>query len=291
MSIVHTTMPVTAADGVTSALSVWLPPSPKTVMLFHAGLGVAAGYYRPFAEALAAKGHAVAVMDPRGVGSSSVRPSRGVDFGYHELVALEIPAAWAVLRERFDGVPAVMGGHSLGAQLTVLAGPVLPPWVSGVVLVAAGSLFHRNWSGLARWRVLVAGSVFPTLGRVFGRFPGKAVGFGGWEARTLMRDWGHCARTGRYRLHGSDRDWEAEASTQTRPVLTITMATDDWAPPVAMRHLVDKMPRAPVDRHHVQLDDGRGMAHFRWARDPERVVAVVDPWLHRLEDYSQTGAG
>lgn len=277
------TLPVTAGDGVGSRLQLWVPPKPRTRLLFHGGLGIEGGYYEPFAQALAQAGHAVALLEPRGLGSSSVRPSRRLDFGYRELIEHDLPAAVTTVRDQVNGGPLLIGGHSLGAQLCTLAQPVLPTQVAGLVFVAAGTVWHRNWSGSFGRRIRVAGHIFPWLARALGWFPGRAVGFGGREAKTLMLDWSHNARTGRYVLRGSNRDWEAAAREQSRPVLAITIEGDDWAPQAAMEHLTSKMPQAPVEHCTVPLPapHERGMPHFRWARRPQTVVDVIEDWVHR----------
>jgi len=284
MSIDVETLAMTTTDGVSSDLRLFEAHEPAAVIVFHSGLGVAAGYYDPFARAMAEAGHAVALVETRGVGSSSVRASRSVDFGYRELIELELPAALSVVRERFGELPCFVGGHSLGAQVAVLAAPVLPEEVVGLVLVAGGSLWSRNYRGAMRGQVRVASVVFPAVARVLGWFPGKVFGFGGRrEARTLMRDWSRCADTGEYRLHGSDRDWERGAAEQTRPVLAVTIAGDEMAPKAAMAHLTGKMPRAAVDAREVVLREaGEGKVHFRWARSPGAVVEVVDPWVRKV---------
>ena len=43
-----------------------------------------------------------------------MRPRRGVDFGYRELIELDMPALVAAVRSAYPGVPLFTGGHSLG---------------------------------------------------------------------------------------------------------------------------------------------------------------------------------
>lgn len=277
------TIPLTAPDGVTSALAVFAPERPRAVLLFQCGLGIEAGYYEPFARAMAEAGYAVAIQETRGVGSSSIRPSRHVDYGYRELIELELPTAIAGVREHFAGVPLLVGGHSLGAQVTVLAGASLPEDVRGLVLIAGGSVWHRNWHGRMRVGVRAASVLFPAVARTLGWFPGRLFRFGAKESRTLMVDWASCAATGRYALAGPGRDWDAAAVEQRRPTLGITIAGDFMAPRASMAQLMGKMPHAPRHLRHVALDgEGAGREHFRWARAPGTVVAAIDEWLRGL---------
>lgn len=274
------TIPLTMPDGVRSTLRVFAPTEPRSVLLYMCGLGIEAGYYEPFGRAMAEAGHALVLLEVRGVGSSSVRASRRVDYGYRELVELEIPTAIEAVRAAFEGVPLFVGGHSLGAQATVLAGASLPADVRGLVLVAGGSVWYRNWEGRMRHYVRLAGLVFPVVSSVVGWFPGRHVGFGEREARTLMRDWSTCASTGRYRLGGEGPDWEAAAREQRRPTLGLTIEGDEWAPATSMAHLCSKMPRVEATLRSVAL---RGVVggnpHFRWARAPQPVVEAIDAWL------------
>ena len=84
---------VQAEDGHELELLVEAPPKPTAALLFVCALGVEASYYAPFADALSRRGILVAMCDLRGNGTSSLRPRRGVDFGYREIVELDIPAA------------------------------------------------------------------------------------------------------------------------------------------------------------------------------------------------------
>lgn len=273
----------TASDGVRGSLRVQSAADPKSLLVFHTGLGIKAGYYTPFARGLAERGHTVAVLEPRGVGNSSVRAGRDCDFGFTELIELDIAAALDSLRERFAAVPWFMGGHSLGAQLSVLAGSRLPEQVKGLVLVAGGSPYIRGYSGSMVLQTAAAGLLFPIAAMALGWFPGKALRFGGREAKTFMLEWSRCLRTGRYRSQDGRRDFDAQAAEQQRPTLAVTIDGDAWAPAAAMANLVAKMPRSTVDTQHLTMDlPDEGNPHFTWARSPQAVVATVEPWLDRM---------
>lgn len=129
--------------------------------------------------------------------------------------------------------------------------------------------------------VRLAGLLFPAVSSALGWFPGRLFGFGGErEARTLMHDWSSCASTGHYRLAGPGRDWDTAAVEQRRPTLGITIEGDEMAPPRSIAQLTAKMPHADVRLARVAPSrPGEGKAHFRWARAPQEVVAVIDGWI------------
>lgn len=271
---------VRAPDGHELELLAQVPDEPRALLFFVSALGVEARYYERFGEALAAEGIALAVCDLRGNGTSSVRPSRDVDFGYREIVELDIPAALDVLRKRLPDVPLFVGGHSLGGQLMVLHLAATHATVAGTVLVACAIPYYRNWQGAARRFIQFVALVFPIVGDLLGYVPGKRLGFGGpAEARTLMRDWSRNARTARYEPTASTLDYEAALREAEIDFLTVSIDTDRMAPPKAVEFMFDKLPRSRGTRVHAHLSTPHAAAHMRWVRDPAEVVTAVRAWV------------
>src|SRR5690606_10191189 len=108
-------------------------------------MGIEARYYAGFAGALRRLGLNAATLELRGLGTSNVRPSRKVDFGYGTILERDLPPALALLRERFPGAPLFLLGHSLGGQLLALHLAVHPDGVEGLVLIASGTPHYKVW--------------------------------------------------------------------------------------------------------------------------------------------------
>lgn len=259
---------VRAADGAEADLHLLLPEAPGGHLLYWLpALGVTARQYVPFAQALAGEGIAVALHEWRGAGSSSLRASRRVDWGYRELLRLDLPAGFAAVRSHCGDVRTVLGGHSLGGQIAVLESSLQPQAFAGLVLLASGSPW---WRCFPRPRLLQAACVaVPLLARALGRFPGRRLGFGGNEARGVMADWARSGRTGRYVVDGLDEDLEASMARLELPVQAWRIA-DDWLGPAAsLDWLLDKMPRAPREVEVLDTASlGARADHFSWMRAP-----------------------
>jgi predicted alpha/beta hydrolase len=270
---------VHAADGHEFELLAEVPEEPRAALFFACAMGVEATYYEPFATALSQRGILVAISDLRGHGTSSVRPRRGVDFGYREIVERDIPAAVSVVREHAKGLPLYLGGHSLGGQLAMLHVAAAKPEIDGMALVACAIPYYRNWSGRSRAFIRFATLVFPVAGALLGYVPGDRFGFGGTEARTLMRDWSHNARTARYEPIGSVVDYEAALARLELELVTVNVVGDEMAPPNAVEFMFDKVPNARGLRLEAELSEPRPGAHMRWARDPEGVVSRLGDWF------------
>ncbi len=273
---------VASAPGVTADARIWPASSPDApVMLIWPAMGTAASYYTPFAQALWRQDTHAVVMELRGVGASSVRASRRTDFGYRDLVEQDLPAAFAAVRRRFPAAPVYLLGHSLGGQVSALYASRQPEGLAGLILIASGSIDFRAWSGLKRWGILAFTQFAAALGMTAGYFPGKRVGFGGCEARTLMRDWARVARTGRFAPAGAALNYEAALAQITLPVLGITFEHDAFAPRSAQQSLLAKMSKARVTQLHLHAADTEGVRidHYRWVRRPEVVIPRVMAWL------------
>jgi predicted alpha/beta hydrolase len=273
---------VTSDDGAVHAAMIF--PSAtcdSPILLCLPAMGAAAGYYAPFAQALAAAGHGMAaLLDLRGQGDSSARARRD-DFGYREILELDIPAAIARLRKVLGARPLYVVGHSLGGQLALFSAARPGPRPDGLVLIAAGTAYWRDGPAHQRRAARLGFVAVRTAARLLPWYPGTRLGFGGDQPRRLMRDWGRVTREGRYAPEGSGLDYEAAARALSLPVLSVGIHEDPIAPEGAREALLARVPRSAVTR--VELGGVAGHTpwkrHFSWARRPDEVVGAIGGWL------------
>ncbi len=182
------------------------------------------------------------------------------------------------LKPRLDGRQRYLLGHSLGGQACALHLALHDGAdVDGLILVAVGLPWYRSYPGRRRFGRARLHPVDRRRPRpCCGVWPGW--GFGGRQARGVIRDWGYTARHGRFpRLDGVDV--EAALATVRTPVLAISVDADQYTP---RGHpgppLRASSPRAPIERVHLHraiLD------HFTWVRAstrgrPGRRLRVVE---------------
>lgn len=238
-------------------------PATATVVVWPA-MGVPARYYHPFATRLHAAGCQVTVADLRGTGSSTPRPSRASRYGYLDLVA-DVGAVLDTLTPTTDGRPLLLLGHSLSGQTCALHLAMRPDSpVDGLVLVAVGLPYWRDYPGRSAHAIRFATRGINAASALLGVWPGW--GFGGRQARGVIRDWAHTARTGRFPvLDGVDVE-SALAKVRT-PVLAVTIDDDGYTPPSTMDRLCGKLVSAPVAReHYTAAQAGGPLDHFSWVR-------------------------
>lgn len=274
MSIASEWMPV-EADGHRWDALVVAPPRPRRVALWVPALGVPARHYEPFAQALAARGAAVVVHEWRGFGSSSARASRGLDWGYRELLGTDLPATRRALEARFGDRAYALGGHSLGGQLASCSAALDSRGVEALWLVASGAPYHRAFPAPTRYWLPLAYRSLAGLAQAFGALPGRRIGFGGQEARGVIRDWSRTALTGRYAAPGVG-DLEERLRDVNAPVRGVLFPEDWLAPRSSLDYLVGKMRPRAVDLHVLDRQRlGTRADHFQWMRAPDPVAAAL----------------
>ena len=269
-------IPLTAADGHRFRLLLRTPAEPLAVLLWLPALGIAARHYLPFAEALAAHGVAVFVHEWRGHGSSSQRAGRDSDWGYRELLTIDLPASVERIRQRFPTLPKIVGGHSLGGQLAACLLALQPQTAGRLWLVASGSPFWRIFPRPRAWLLPLTYRFLPWLADRNGSLPGRSIGFGGKEARGVMHDWARTGLSGRYAGTGMDTDLEA-ALAGVQVGIDAVLLADDWlAPRASLDFLTGKMRPGEVrvetlDAHRL----GERADHFAWMKRPDAVAAAL----------------
>jgi predicted alpha/beta hydrolase len=256
-------------------LQVYPEPAPGApLVVVWPAMGVPARYYRPLAAQLHAAGLAVIVADLRGTGASTPKPSRSSRYGYGDLAG-DVGAVLASLKT--DGRTVLLLGHSLGGQACALhlalAGSSTQTHVDGLVLVAVGLPYFRAYNRKRARGVLVMTQGINAASAVLRVWPGW--GFGGRQARGVIRDWAYTARHGRFPRVGGV-DVEAALGRVSTRVLAISVDGDTFTPAPTLDHLVAKLALAPVQREHLTSAElGAAVDHFTWVRASAPIAARV----------------
>ena len=147
------------------------------------------------------------------------------------------------------------------------------------IVVASGSPYWRTFPAPKRYVFPFAYQFVAWLAERRGTLPGRQLGFGGDEARSLMREWARVGLSNRYAAAGLDTDLEAALGTVEAGVHAVLLDKDWFAPRRSMQALLDKLPRA---RHTLTTLDqaalGTPADHFEWMKQP---AAVVDALLQK----------
>lgn len=283
--------PVSVADGSRYELLCMTPAGGWRQLLYWVpAMGIPARHYLPLAEALAARGVAMAVHEWRGIGSSNRRAGRACNWGYRQLLQDDLPAGMAAVRQRWPQASCWIGGHSLGGQLGCLYASLHPAELAGLVLVASGAPFWRRFRH--GWLIGAGYALAPWLAALVGYLPGRRIGFGGNEARGVIADWARSGRSGRYAAAGMSSDLEQRLAALSLPSLALRLR-DDWLGPAAsLEWLLGKLGPAQRTVQVIAAHDlgGQPADHFGWMKTPEPLAARIAAWIAARDSAFAPGA-
>ncbi|GAB3988464.1 serine aminopeptidase domain-containing protein [Nocardioides marmoraquaticus] len=240
------------------------------LVLVAPAMAVGSRYYRPVLEAFREHGWEASALPRRGFEPGQPRASRRHDWSYADEVAVVTEAVGAARTEDPDR-PVVLLGHSLGGQLS-LAHQLGATPADGLVTVGGCLPHHVLWPWRGPQIALMGGVAVPVLTAVRGYLPPPAFGAPG--ARTLMREWGRMAVTGRTPFPSDGR--------VAAPSLLVSLEDDGLAPRRAVDAFADRFFEPAYvtrwHRRHAEVPTGASNDHLAWARSPASVVDRVVAW-------------
>jgi predicted alpha/beta hydrolase len=182
---------LTAQDGYPLGATLYdAAPSSETLRaaVLCGGGGLPARAYRRFAAWLAASGIPLLTFDYRGLGGSRPVTLRGFDAALEDWIEHDSTAAIAWLRARYPRAELIGVAHSIGGL--ILTSAPNAALLSRFLLVAV----HTGYCGdyHPRWRLpmtLMWHAFMPALTRLFGYFPGRALGMGADLPAAFASQW------------------------------------------------------------------------------------------------------
>lgn len=271
----------TFPDGATGELALIGPniASQNSTILILPGMGIRYTYYIKFAKSLALIGYEVFLTDYRGVGTSSVRASRSIDFHFDQYVDDGLYIIETVDSYRQSSELIILG-HSMGGQLGCLLA-ARSKQISGLILIASCLIYYKGFPYPERFSFRLAAYIFPLITKVIGYFPGDRLGFGGKVPKGIIRDWAHNILTGEY-ASNSNFQYNQEVSALSLPIFILSFEGDRYSSEKAIDNLTNKI----SNQTHITTtrikEDREGMKHdhYSWARHPQGIVPYVDEWLN-----------
>ena len=279
MSSVDVVMP----GGSTSPVLLF-PGESRPLVMVWPGLGMGARYYRPIAEALAARGFPVAVGELRGQGASTAVAGRDQEWGYHDLASEDYPRSIREAKRALglpEDHPTVLLTHSMGGQIGALflSRPEARELnVRGMMGVGSGSPYFRTFPNPERNRLRFGGYLMQGVSRVLGYWPDGRLDVTnyGRQSYVHLAEWARFGRTNRLTdLRGADMDYMAAMADVDVPVLLTRFSNDTYCTVDSCRALSRLVP--------AQVEEFPGtLGHNAWARTPDVVVDRLDEFVSSL---------
>jgi predicted alpha/beta hydrolase len=243
-----------ALDHVPLAGTLSEPPGvPRGAVLIASAMGVARGFYAPFAGYLAEAGLAVLRFDYRGIGDSLRGPLGQCKAAMHDWGEQDLAGALRFLRQRHPAAPLLLVGHSAGGQLFGLVPQ--PNEVRAVLTVAAQSGYWGNWRGVGRLQMLLYWTaLFPGLARILGYLPLRRLTGGGEDVPGgVAREWASWGRDPEYVLsYARRKDGARGYAAFAGRWRAYAVADDRHAPRAAVEALLAFYPSASRELLYVE---------------------------------------
>jgi predicted alpha/beta hydrolase len=276
---------LSTSGGAQIAATLFAPSgTPRAAVLVAGAMGVKQTFYADFAAWLARQGFHALTFDYRGVGASRPDPMRhslrGFDADLFDW-ADDIDRAIEHLAAAAPGVPLVVVGHSLGAQLPGMLRH--RDRIAGLVSVAAGSGYWRDNAPslkrivLAFWHVIV-----PLATALCGYFPGARLKKVGDVPRGVMLQWRRWCLNPRYHVGHEGEALRRQFAAARFPIVALSITDDELMTERGTRVLIDCYENAPRELHRIAPADvgARRIGHFGFFRP--QFEATLWPRLRAL---------
>jgi len=240
------TIPVSSGGALTGTLRTPVGGTPRRAVVVHPATAVPERLYSGFAEYLAADS-AVLTYTYRGVGHRKVaRGARGIRM--RDWMDTDVPAAANWMQERFDAMPQLAVGHSIGGHALSLGSGSAE--LAGFATVASHAGVTATIPDRGeRARVgLILRVVGPASAHTLGYLPGRRLGLGEDMPGAAVLEWGRWSRLPRYFFDDPTMHAEARAHDVTGTVLAIGFSDDPWATPGQIDAITQQLRRAEVER-------------------------------------------
>jgi predicted alpha/beta hydrolase len=254
----------------------------SSIILILPALGVRASFYKTLVQEFCKNKMSVMLMNLRGNGDSSVKVTRGVHFGFNEIINHDIASAVDYISKTYPKKKIYLMGHSLGGQLACLYASKFPQKISGIILAASCTVYYKVHTN--KLKILIQTQLVRAVTESLGYFPGKRIGFAGTESVGVMRDWSNNALNGEYIVDGDTTDFGQKLLELKTSVLALSFEGDNLAPRTAVQDLTGRMPKSRISVKHYYPTDlaQKELNHFCWAKTPKPLISEITNWLTSL---------
>lgn len=244
--------------------------------------GVSQELYRPFALYFREQGCTVITFDYRGVGQSAPDDLKGYSASMHQWAVQDIDAVILFARKKFPMQEIIYLGHCIGGELVGLARA--SQYIGRLVLINSALSCRKHWPLKYRFRLITRKTIVKILGRWFGYFPGKKIGYDENLPRNVMLEWaGWCTNANGVFDAFPDNNYR-----NLRIPLFELSFTDNWnSPRKAVKELHARFAAADITWQHISPADMGlkkiGHSGFFQPEMRDLLWPLVTAWLNEGE--------
>lgn len=236
------------------------------------------------AQAYAAQGWRTIAFDFRGHGESTL-PKNAAEWGYDDLVRLDLPAVVGCARARSEDKPVVVVGHSLGGHVALAAQGTGKMSADGILAIASNLWIRELETSRLRWaaKLALGRGMLEAVTRV-GSLPARRLRIGSDDASgRFVRDVLRFMGAGSWRSADGADDYFASLARVVVPVCAVASDGDVLTCHPASAEAFVRRCAGPLELFRVtRSDDGsRAPGHMEMVttdRARSKLVAALG-WL------------
>lgn len=220
----------------------------RGALSINAATGFRREFYLRFAHYCAARGYHALVYDYRGIGASAIQPLTRESACMSDWGRLDMPAALALLAQRFPQLPLAVLGHSVGGQLI----GCMPNQsrARAFVMIATSTGYWRRQRVPFRYQALIFWKVYgPWMLHRLGYVPRGVVWAGESLPREVFLQWRRWCLSPQLLGAGLDPALDERDFAAVRaPLLSCGFSDDPIATRAAVEALLRSYPNAQLER-------------------------------------------
>jgi predicted alpha/beta hydrolase len=271
-------------EGYNLSANLFLPESPKAVILVGSALGIGQYFYFGIANYLSEQGFAVITHDYRGIGESApAKLFRKFDAGFVQL-GKDFDQVFEFANTRFPFLPKQLLGHSLGGIIPMFAKNIKK--CSAAFLVGSQTAYYKDFGNsksqfiktTLAWHIVI-----PFLTQLFGYFPAKNLNL---KSENIPFKLIFDIQKRRNSIEATDFLTKIGVDSQHLklkcPVFAVTMSDDAICTPSAMKRLLTDFKNADIN--YAVIDNNPigkvGHAGFFKRKYEENLWSKVSEWFN-----------
>lgn len=245
-------------------------------------------FYDPFASFMQGQGYTVITFDYRGVGTSAPADLKGFKASMQQWAVLDMDAVILYAKNNYPNHEIIYTGHCIGGETVGLA--QASQYINKLVLVNSALSCKKYWPLKYRFKVSGTKAAIWLMGKLFGYYPGKKMGYETNVPAGVMNEWaGWCSQAnGLFDLFPDNNYQKLRI-----PLLAFSFSDNPHSPPKAVQELLNHFASAFITWHHLKPGDiGKKTIGHSGFFEPEMektLWAMMLDWLRENDNgYAKT---
>ncbi len=229
------------------------------VLIINSATAVDKKLYHHYATYMMDNGYHVITYDYRGIASSRPKKLRGFKASFTDWGQKDFSGVIDFAKQEFPDHKIVTLGHSIGG--TIIGMTQKNTEIHGIINIGAQTAYYKDWSKKQKTKIYFLWHiVFPMITKIFGYFPGKALGMLEDIPKGVVDQWHNRRKHTNLKKQLEDNGVELFYNSYAFKLLTLGVEDDPIGTEAAIKRIHDlfevsdkkleiiKLSQVPIDQ-------------------------------------------